>query len=1297
MTPVKSKKARTKAADKTAPKPGSFEHIEAQLHALGDKRGNTAKGDAFEELCCDYLLASYPQVKEAWLRDARPETQGADMGIDVFARTTSGELWAIQAKAYKAKYAIKKGDIDSFLAESSRSKYAFRLLIATTDGVGPNARHTLAGQEKGVGLVLRSDLANSKVKWPAKLGKPLKKLPRNKPDEHQKDAIKNVVKGFRKHDRGQLIMACGTGKTLTTLWINERLKSQRTLVLVPSLSLISQTFKEWNRDCKKPFDPLVVCSDQTVLKGGEDALIESTAELGVPVTTNLGEIRSFLRKPRERPSVVFCTYQSSDLIAEAQKSRAQVFDLVLADEAHRCAGAKAGLFATVLDAGKIKAKRRLFATATPRYFTPQVRKLAKNRNHELTSMDDQSQFGPIFHELNFAEAIKRRLLADYQVVVFGVTDQEARRLAEKAELVKTTDNVEIDARTLAAQIGLAKAIRKYDLKKVISFHSSVAKARTFSNENNEASFARRTAKMPRGVRPTGRFWTDHISGKTPTERRNSLIKHFSNLPSNMRGLLANCACLGEGVDVPVLDGVAFIAPKRSQIDIIQAVGRVIRKIRDAEEVKIGTIVIPLFIDDSEDADEALSDSVYEPVWRVICALRAHDKTLAEQLDKVRLNLGRLRKLKSGFRLPDKIHVDLPRNLPANFFRAFQVRTVETTTRRQFLPFEEARAFVRTLGLQGVEDWYLYLDVLPWGIYKGWTGYGDWLGTGNIANFNRVFMPFEEARAFVRALKLSNNIEWLRYCKGDLPGKPPKPDDIPTGPGRIYKDEGWEGVGDWLGTGRTRNFRPFKEARAFVRKLKLKGDAEWRRYCKGQLPDKPPLPNDIPSSPDKPYKNDGWAGMGDWLGTGTVATQKRNYLPFKKARAFARKLNLRNVPEWFEYCKNGLPGKPPKPDNISTTPEGTYKTKGWAGYGDWLGTGNIANFRRRFLPFKEARAFVHKLKLKRRTDWPKYCNGEIPGKPAKPDNIPFHPERTYKDEGWSSSGDWIGTDSISRRDRIFRPFKAARSFVRKLKLKGQAEWQRYYKGDLPDKPPKPDDIPTDPGRVYKNKGWAGYGDWLGTGTIATHERIYLSFKRARTFARKLKLRSQTEWFGYTKGQLPGKPPLPDNIPANPHQTYKAKGWAGYGDWLGTGTVATRNRVYMSYKKARSFVRKLKLSSHKEWRRYLKGEIPGKPAKPDNIPNAPEFAYKNKGWVGWGDWLGTGIIAAQKRNYLPFKKARAFARKLKLSSYSEWQRYCKGQLPDKPAKPENIPNYPDGVYKNEGWDGWGYWLGKAKRGR
>jgi len=276
----------------------------------------------------------------------------------------------------------------------------------------------------------------------------------------------------------------------------------------------------------------------------------------------------------------------------------------------------------------------------------------------------------------------------------------------------------------------------------------------------------------------------------------------------------------------------------------------------------------------------------------------------------------------------------------------------------------------------------------------------------------------------------------------------------------------------------RKYRSFTKARAFARRLKLKSGAKWYKYCKGLLPGKPPLPADIPYKPDRTYKDKGWAGMGDWLGTGTVATRLRTFRSFTKARAFARNLKLKNQKEWNQYCKEGLPGKPPLPVDIPTAPRQKYKDKGWVNWGDWLGTGTVATRLRTFRSFTKARAFARRLNLKSRTEWEKYCKGAIQGKPPLPADIPSNPNNTYMDKGWTSWGNWLGTGTISPSLRKYRSFTKARAFARSLKLKSRTEWNRYCKGEIPDKLPFPADIPTNPHRTYKDKGWKSVSDWLG---------------------------------------------------------------------------------------------------------------------------------------------------------------------------------------------------------------------------
>jgi hypothetical protein len=290
-----------------------------------------------------------------------------------------------------------------------------------------------------------------------------------------------------------------------------------------------------------------------------------------------------------------------------------------------------------------------------------------------------------------------------------------------------------------------------------------------------------------------------------------------------------------------------------------------------------------------------------------------------------------------------------------------------------------------------------------------VGLGDWLGTGRVAAHLKVYRPFKEARKFVRSLKLHNQKEWRSFSKTDK-----KPDDIPANPDVVYKDKEWVGYGDWLGTGNVANFlkvyRPFKEARDYARSLGLKSMSEWAAFTKGELARiRRKFPKDIPASPNQTYKDKGWVGNGDWLGTGNVAAHLKVYRPFKEARDFARGLGLKSVKEWQLFCRGKLPRiKQRLPEDISSSPNKTYKDKGWVGYGDWLDTGRVAAHLKVYRPFKEARDYARSLGLKSVEEWQMFCKGELLRiKQRLPEDIPAYPYRIYKDKGWLGSGDWLG--------------------------------------------------------------------------------------------------------------------------------------------------------------------------------------------------------------------------------------------------------------------------------------------------
>jgi hypothetical protein len=310
--------------------------------------------------------------------------------------------------------------------------------------------------------------------------------------------------------------------------------------------------------------------------------------------------------------------------------------------------------------------------------------------------------------------------------------------------------------------------------------------------------------------------------------------------------------------------------------------------------------------------------------------------------------------------------------------------------------------------------------------------------------------------------------------------------------------------------------------------------------------------------------------------------------------------------------------------------------------------------KKFRDFESARVFARKLGLKNHKKWTEYCkSGE------KPDDIPHTAQVVYKSKGWKSWGDWLGTGVVATKNKQYLPFAKARKFVRSLNLKSQNEWNAYCKsGD------KPDDIPQDVRSQYKNKGWNGYGDFLGTGRMATRTTIYSSFNESRKFVHTLHLSGQNKWIEYCKSGN-----KPNNIPAAPWTVYKNKGWISMGDFFGTNRIANYDLQFRPYKESREFVIGLGLKNKNEYSMYCKSGN-----KPDDIPASPHKTYKNKGWTGWGTYLGTGNVRFGNIEYRPYKEAKKFVRSLGLQNASEWKEYCKSG-----NKPKDIPSAPWVVYK------------------
>jgi superfamily II DNA or RNA helicase len=646
--------------------------------------GNYAKGVAFEKLIKIWLQSDpfwkqqfIPESIELW--EESKHRWGRDAGIDLTAEDFSGKVWAIQTKNWNAETSLPKSEIDKFISESNTSVIDRRLLVTTTNDISVNAKNALDRQEKPVVVVLRSDLEDSKVDWKSLVdGKKASALPIKSLRKHQANALDAVVEGFTSCDIGQLIMACGTGKTLTAQRIAEKLKSKNTLVLVPSILLVQQTLKDWLEDSVSPFKSLAVCSDESV--GIYDQSLSKVNELPIPVTTSMDVINDFLDQSGNK--VIFSTYQSSMRIADALKNREFKFDLVLADEAHRLAGNVDLDFGAVLNRDLIPSKKLLFMTATPRIFTSAVKAQSRERGTQISSMDDVERFGKVLFSYNFSKAIKDSVLSDYQVVIIGVTNSQIEEMVEEREFLQLSGK-SFDARTLGAHIGLSKAMAKFDVSRVISFHSRVTAAEDFARD--QIYIEKLVSQTTHNNSP---FVATSISGRSSARDRKEILKRLANTKKPRRMLVTNARCLTEGVDVANLDGVAFIDPRSSQVDIVQAVGRAIRK--GDKNKKQGTIVIPLLLQSENVSAESIGRSDYKSVWSVLNALRSHDERLVEQIDALRTGLGKSGSIKSE--IPNVVF-DFPQEVSTEFLENFKVELVRETSQSWYEHYGELLKFV----------------------------------------------------------------------------------------------------------------------------------------------------------------------------------------------------------------------------------------------------------------------------------------------------------------------------------------------------------------------------------------------------------------------------------------------------------------------------------------------------------------------------------------------------------------------------------------------------------------------------
>ncbi|MDO8727916.1 MAG: DEAD/DEAH box helicase family protein [Candidatus Methanoperedens sp.] len=683
------------------------------------------KGARFEHLMKGYLLTNpiYENIFEkVWLWNEFPHSDRfgtSDLGIDLVALTKNKEYWAIQCKCYQEDTRIDKKHVDSFLATSSRvfsidgkeERFSHRLWISTTNKWGQNAEETLHNQNPPVSRINFSDLESAPVDW-ERLDEGIfgtgARLTKKNIRPHQQEAIDKVLEHFKEADRGRLIMACGTGKTYTALKIAEKQTQGKGLILtlVPSIALMGQTLKEWYYDADKPINAICICSDAKVSNkkvNNDDIDTTSVVNLALPASTNVDNIlRQFKyieKNVNDGLTVVFSTYQSIDVISEAQKKLETVFDLIVCDEAHRTtgvtlAGEDESAFVKVHDNEFLKAKKRLYMTATPRIFSDDSKSRADIHDVDLCSMDDENLYGKEIHRLGFGKAVEEGLLADYKVLVLTLSEMDISRSVQKMVTDKENSINADDAskligciNALSKQIvgdeGVIKETDPLPMKRAVAFCQKISVSKEITKNFNAVS-EKYIADLPEDKQEKFlNVKSKHIDGTMNATARDDLLGWLKEENDECR-VLTNVRCLSEGVDVPSLDAVMFLAARNSQIDVVQSVGRVMRL---SEGKKYGYIIIPVIVPSGIPPERALDDNTrYKVVWTVLNALRAHDDRFNATINKIELNKKK----------PDIISIGRPEvsfdenNNPISVEGSSSDRTIQT---QLLLQFEELQDVV----------------------------------------------------------------------------------------------------------------------------------------------------------------------------------------------------------------------------------------------------------------------------------------------------------------------------------------------------------------------------------------------------------------------------------------------------------------------------------------------------------------------------------------------------------------------------------------------------------------------------
>ena len=984
---------------------------------------NQTKGELFEQLT-EHFLRWSPKyqviLKHVWrLKDVptnireKLKIPNQDQGIDLVAESYEGKYWAIQCK-YHGNYnkKISHREISTFLALSNAvaSNIDFCLVATTADDYAQ-----LYKGQNNIGFILSDTWTQLPTSFFDQFQKKeiVKTVTRN-PRPHQKDAIIEAKKHFKVETRGKLIFPCGAGKSLTGYWITKELKAKTVIVAVPSLALVKQTLEDYCQESfaeGNPIAPFCICSDEGIGKNDDVAVF--TQDLGVVCTTDKVKILDFLNFKTKRTKVLFTTYQSGRVLGDAVNEVNFKFDVGIMDESHKTVGATDKLFSHLLFDENVAIKKRIFMTATERRY--------KGSSENILSMDDPSVYGNTFTQLSFKEAIHQEILSDYKILTLVITQAEIKEYLNKNDFVKALGlgwEKDIDFRTLSSLVALRKAMLKFPIKHAVTFHSSIKRAKVF--EQLQPIFDQ---AFP-AFESVDAF---HVTGAIPTSQRSKIIAEFSQ---SDRGIITNAKCLTEGVDVPNIDCVLFADPRKSSIDIVQAVGRALRRSKGKD---FGYVLLPVFAE-SNDKESIIESEDFQAILQTLRALASNDERIIEYFREKQKNEKKSEKSDLvQFEIDEIIGNDIATDEMLNYI---ELQAWNRLAKLSWRPFEEATKFIQGLGIQSIQEYFTHtkLGRIPNDIPRrpdsaynglGWLDWSHFFGKTN-SNFtkNKNYIDFEEAKRFLGDKALSSSKEYLEFIKRENIEK------LPLYPSQTYKSL-WKGWSYFLGKKEIKSWN-LTEIKNWIWQNKIKGKDQFVKISKKGL-----VPKEIPKSFYIKYQTQ---IQEDFF-------YHEHQLTFEEARKWMHENKVSNSTTWRKLCREKL-----KPINIPSDLINAYsKAKEWAGFE------SIFYKEDKFLSKEEFIRFIELHGIKTIKEYNEVAK--------KYDYLPYDIYRVY------SVNSWVELSGVKSKfhQKKFPPLDEAKIICKINMLKSQLVYWQFCR-DF--------GLPYHPERTYKNKGWKGWADFLG---------------------------------------------------------------------------------------------------------------------------------------------------------------------------------------------------------------------------